>query len=207
MIYVCVECPKCGQENEVDETLKSFYCLKCGVKCDLEYESIYEPEEDAPKAPITSSGEEAEKRLKRAYLFMEDGDWAHAWSYCESVLDYDPENAEAYLAELLISLRLHSFEELKTCKVNCRDHSLYKKAMRFATDEQRLMIESAQQFQGRVAKYKRAKSYLESASNPGGSITTKQYLLREAIDLFDSLGSFEDSKELAAQCRQLIGSI
>ena len=35
--------------------------------------------------------------LKRAFMFLEDGDWKSAEEYCEKVLDIDPENAEAYL--------------------------------------------------------------------------------------------------------------
>lgn len=35
--------------------------------------------------------------LKRAFIFLEDGDWSSADEYCEKVLDLDPENAQAYL--------------------------------------------------------------------------------------------------------------
>ena len=206
MIYVCVECPKCGQENEVDETLKSFYCLKCGAKCDLEYESIYEPDDDAPKAPMTASDEEAGKRLKRATLFLEDEDWARAWAYCESVLDYDPENAEAYLTELLVTFRLHSANELKTCKRNYKDHPLFKKAYRFADEDYRLLLGEIQSYEKNLDKYERAVRLMQGAENaktPGA----RKGMLQKAANQFDSLGSFEDSRELAEKCRQLKESV
>ena len=31
--------------------------------------------------------------LRRAFMFLEDGNWDDADSYCEKVLDQDPENA------------------------------------------------------------------------------------------------------------------
>ena len=33
--------------------------------------------------------------LKRAFIFLEDGDWNSADEYCEKVLDLDPECAQA----------------------------------------------------------------------------------------------------------------
>ena len=35
--------------------------------------------------------------LKRAFMFLEDGDWDSANKYCEKVLDVDPENVQKNL--------------------------------------------------------------------------------------------------------------
>ena len=43
--------------------------------------------------------------LKRAFMFLEDGDWSSADEYCEKVLDIDPENARAYLGKLMAQFR------------------------------------------------------------------------------------------------------
>ena len=40
--------------------------------------------------------------LKRAFMFLEDGDFQSADEYCEKVLDNDPECAEAYLGKLMV---------------------------------------------------------------------------------------------------------
>ena len=95
----------------------------------------------APKATI---GKEAVVRpdntnvaplLKRAYLFLEDGDWKSADEYCEKVLDLDPENAVAYLGKLLSELRVKKQETLKD-QAEPFDHSNnYQKAVRFADEK------------------------------------------------------------------------
>ena len=35
--------------------------------------------------------------LRRAFLYLEDGEWGKADDYCEQVLDQEPENAMAYV--------------------------------------------------------------------------------------------------------------
>lgn len=202
MIYVCVECPECGQGNEVDETLTSFFCLKCGTKCDLEFEPYFVPGENAPTAPTTTTDDEAKRRLKRVNLFIEDGDWERAWSYCESILDYDPENAEAYLAELLVAMRLRSVEELRIAKADFRGHSLFQKALRFADEDLKKELVCLQPLDESRSRHRRAKTLMEGASH-AKTLAAQKRMLQQAANLFDSLGSFEDSKELADKCRRL----
>ena len=43
--------------------------------------------------------------LKRAFMFLEDGDFSRADEFCEQVLNLDPENAEAYLGKLMAEQR------------------------------------------------------------------------------------------------------
>ena len=50
------------------------------------------------KANVSS---EISPLLERAFMFLEDGKWDEADSYCEKVLDKDPKNAEAYLGKLM----------------------------------------------------------------------------------------------------------
>lgn len=51
--------------------------------------------------------------LKRAALFLEDGNWTNANEYCEKVLDINPECAEAYLYLLLSKLNINTVEEFE----------------------------------------------------------------------------------------------
>ena len=48
-----------------------------------------------------SGSANVEPLLKRASMFLEDGDWTSADEYCEKILDLDPENAQAYWVKLL----------------------------------------------------------------------------------------------------------
>ena len=60
-----------------------------------------------------SAGADIAPLLKRAFMFLEDGDWGSANAYCEKVLDMDPENALAYLGKLMAELRVKKQESLQ----------------------------------------------------------------------------------------------
>ncbi len=69
--------------------------------------------------------------LKRAFTFLEDGNWQEADAYCEKVLDIDPENAQAYLGKLMVELKAGWREALKDCKEPFDGSKNYQKAVRF----------------------------------------------------------------------------
>ena len=73
--------------------------------------------------------------LKRAFLFLEDGDWRSANAYCEKVLDADPENAHAYLAKLMVDLRVKQQEDIATSAKPFEENANYQKALRFGDAE------------------------------------------------------------------------
>ena len=73
--------------------------------------------------------------LKRAFLFLEDGEWDEADAYCEKVLDQEPENAEAYLGKLMAELHVRRQEELENCEKPFDDSNNYQKAVRFGGEK------------------------------------------------------------------------
>ena len=62
-----------------------------------------------------ASGANVAPLLERAFMFLEDGNWASANEYCEKVLDSDPKNATAYLGKLMAELKVKKQENLKDC--------------------------------------------------------------------------------------------
>ena len=81
--------------------------------------------------------------LKRAYLFLGDGDFANAKTYCEKALDIDAENSDAYLYELLVSLRSTKKENLAYSTLVFETLPEYKKAYAFGNEEQRRFLEES----------------------------------------------------------------
>ena len=71
--------------------------------------------------------------LKRASLFLEDGNWSEANKYCEKVLDIDPECAEAYLCKLMCEMHARTKEELSNAKPFGSSEN-YQKAIRFGRE-------------------------------------------------------------------------
>ena len=94
-----------------------------------------EPKTSVAKETVVSGGGVgAASLLKRAFMFLEDGDWSSADEYCEKVLDADPECAEAYLGKLMAELKVKKPEALKDCAEPFNSNSNYQKAERFAGD-------------------------------------------------------------------------
>ena len=83
---------------------------------------------------VSSGNTNTASLLKRAFLFLEDGDWNSADEYCEKVLDVDPECAEAYLYKLMVELKVKNLEALAGYNKPFDNSVNYQKVMRFASD-------------------------------------------------------------------------
>ncbi len=80
-------------------------------------------------------GKDLPPLLRRAFLFIEDGEWTKADEYLEKVLDEEPENANAYLGKLLVEQKLESVDALRSMLPQVKDSKNYEKLIRFADDK------------------------------------------------------------------------
>ncbi len=162
---------------------------------------------DAPKTTIVKetviSGGNANTAplLKRAFMFLEDGDWNSANEYCEKVLDIDPENASAYLGKLLSELRVRKQESLKE-QAEPFDHSNnYQKAVRFADEKLKATligyidhINTRNENARLDGIYTRAKNAMSTANTESA--------FKEAAHLFESIDKYQDAATLAQSCHE-----
>ena len=158
---------------------------------------------DAPKTAaketvVVSGGNAAvEPLLKRAFMFLEDGNWQEADTYCEKVLDQDPENARAYLGKLMAQLHIATKEKLPNCATELTQNDNYQKALRFADDALHTMLtEANEQICRRNAKavYDRAAEIAKNA--------TSMAEFQNAAKMFASIEQFEDAAEKREECQQ-----
>lgn len=84
-------------------------------------------------APAGETPQIANPLLKRAFMFLEDGNWESADEYCEKVLDQNPEDAYAYLGKLMAELKVGRKETLADCEQPFSDSSNYRKVLRFGS--------------------------------------------------------------------------
>lgn len=120
--------------------------------CEMEFlreiadkvESILRPESASvdPETIVTATAANKENLVKRAYLFIEDGEFETANSYFEKILDIDIEESRAYIGKLLCEFELTSEEQLASLPMPIDNDKNYIKAIRFASPEQKLMYES-----------------------------------------------------------------
>lgn len=97
---------------------------------------------DAPKARtvvketvVTGANASIAPLLKRAFMFLEDGNWQEADAYCEKVLDQDPECAEAYLGKLMAECKVKKQEDLADLAEPFDGSNHYQKAVRFGNEK------------------------------------------------------------------------
>ena len=139
------------------------------------------------------AGSDVAPLLRRVFLFIEDGDWSDANEYCEKVLDIYPECAEAYLAKLMIDLKIRKRELLGETYGNFESNSNYLKAIRFGDEAMRAELAAivekwAKYFE---EKYSSAKLLMEQNTLES---------LQKALSILKDMISYKDSNFLADQC-------
>ena len=107
-------------------------------------EAILKPEVNAivPDALVTATAANKENLVKRAYMFLEDGEFETADQYFDKILDIDIEDSRAYIGKLLAECKLRSEDEIATLPQTVTDDKNFKKAIRFATPEQKERYEA-----------------------------------------------------------------
>ena len=137
--------------------------------------------------------------LKRALLFIEDGEYSKADECLEKVLDNNPECAEAYTYKILIERKLHNPEDLSKLSSPLDDDRNYQKALRFASDEYKLVIEG---YNNKIISNLNEKNK-KSIYNTAISAKEKGNF-EEAITLFNRVIDYKDSKIYISMCENNI---
>ena len=162
-------------------------------------------EADTPKTTVVKetviSGGNANTAplLKRAFMFLEDGDWNSANEYCEKVLDIDPENASAYLGKLLSELRVRKQESLKDQAEPFDHNNNYQKAVRFADEKLKTALTGYIEHINTRNENARLDSIYTRAKNAMSAANTES-AYKEAAHLFESIDEYQDSAVLAQSC-------
>ncbi|MBR2319612.1 MAG: leucine-rich repeat protein [Clostridia bacterium] len=146
-----------------------------------------------------------ESYLKRAFMFLQDGDWKSADEYCEKVLDIDPECAEAYVGKLMAEFQVRKREDLKNQRQPFDGENLYQKAMRFGDNKLKAEL------QGYIASIKDSNlTHSYNVAMQTMRSATSEYEYEKAAGQFADLKDYKDSKakkkeclEKAEKCREL----
>ena len=154
---------------------------------------------------VQESGK-ADNLMKRVYLYLEDEDFEKASEYIDKVLDVDAEYAPAYVAQVLVAKKLTKEANLTILRASIDDDPTWKKALRFANEEQKQRYlgyakqisvnEAYDKEQRRLARERRVKQkqYHRALS----AMNQKDYPV--ALLIFKKFGDYEESKKLFQQC-------
>ena len=137
--------------------------------------------------------------LKRAFMFLEDGNWEEADAYCEKVLDQDPENAQAYLGKLMAELRVRRQEELQNCQQPFNSNNNYRKAVRFGGDRMSSVLNGYITHINERNENARLTGIYYIAVN-AMSAANSETEFKSIAETFRTIPGFKDADSLAGQC-------
>jgi tetratricopeptide (TPR) repeat protein len=140
--------------------------------------------------------------LERVSLFLEDGNFESADEYCDRILDLEPRNSQAYFSKLLVQLKLRSPEEIVLNHKPLDEYPDYQKAVRFANDSYKTILEDYnQKLKERLENERIESIYQEGLLKMQAALSEAEYL--KIASLFNDLGEYKDSCDKADACRTL----
>ncbi len=186
-MHVFLEAPVEGEEQELDGRVQLL--------------------RDDALQPIESLvGVETGALVRRAFIFLEDGEFARADQYLEQALTQDPENSRAYLGKLMVELGARTPEALADAPL-FEQSRLFQRALKYAGDEERASLNGYVEARDRrlerlreerqaelEGRYKRAQALSASART--------QEDLDELMKLMESLEGYKDVRELVEDAQR-----
>lgn len=139
--------------------------------------------------------------LRRAFLFLEDEDWDRADEYLETVLDKEPENAEAYLGKLMLEYNVPTREQLRDLAYPFDYSKNYNKIIRFGSEE---LVDEIQGYVNyideRNEQYHLSLLYDNAIESMRNAQSEKAY--KDAANQFKALSGFLDADYLSKECKK-----
>lgn len=149
------------------------------------------------EAAAPSSNSNTEPLLKRAFIFLEDGDFKSADEYCEKVLDINPECAEAYLGKLMAELNVKKRGKLRDCELPFDTYDNYKKIMRFGDEKLKAQLQKDIEFINERNECARKDDILKTVKE---KMSNRRY--KEALELLYEISGYKNADELIDFCNR-----
>ena len=135
--------------------------------------------------------------LKRAYFFLEYGEFENADEYAEKILDINLEFTEAYIIKLMVEYRIKYKSDFANIKTPIAESINYKKAMRIANAEEKALLEG---YNNAIIERNEAARKEEIYSR--GIELMKSYKYDEAVTSFESVLNYKDSVQKIEECKK-----
>ncbi len=159
---------------------------------------------DEPKAAVKETvviggNANVDPLLKRAFMFLEDGEWNKADDFCEQVLNQDPENARAYLGKLMAEMQIRCQEDLADCEQPFNDRSNFQKAVRFGDEKTVSVLNGYIAHINERNENNRLTGIYNRAAAAMNAADSKESF-KSAAEIFKTIPGFKDADDLAKQC-------
>ena len=161
-----------------------------------------EPQATVKETVVMGGGADVAPLLKRAFIFLEDGNFTGAEEYCERVLDQDPENAQAYLGKLMVEQKVRNQDALADCDKAFDTSDNYQKAVKYSDDALEASLKGyIDHINQRNEDARKDAIYTTAAAKMTGE-KIKSY--EAAIEEFRKIPNWKDSEAQITACQQKI---
>lgn len=157
----------------------------------------------------TTYSNEISNLLKRVAILLEDSDYVKADSILESVLNKNPECAEAYAYKILIDKQLKKLSDIENLNTQLNDDKNYQRAIRFANDSFKEELEGYNN-NILIRKKERESEKIYSEAIQKFELAKKESKIEmfiQAKNQFDSIYGFKDAQILSIECNEMINNI
>lgn len=138
------------------------------------------------------AGNVKDNLMKRLYMALEDSDFKEAEELTKRMLDYMPEDGEAYYYLLLASNESKSCAELLDRGCDWPENRYFKRAVQYGTEVRKKELAKLAEDCELESRYRQAKQKFQDGKK------------LEAIDIYRSLNGYRNCKELIHKCEQAL---
>lgn len=130
MNFTAAKCPICGADIQVDEERTNCFCSYCGSQIQVQ----------SAINNASIDGIASEKAIMtRAYQFLQISDFEKAGEYFSKALDLNPTNGNAFLGQLLSTLKC---TDSSKAEVYVKDYTQFKFAEQYGDEAVRAELKS-----------------------------------------------------------------
>jgi hypothetical protein len=151
---------------------------------------------------VNASSSDPRPLLKRAFLCLEDGDFAKADALLENVLNLDPENPFAYVGKLMVERQVKVEGDLAGQLKELSQDNNYRKALRFADEKYRKIL---QEYNERILDgiETERKELIYAKALQIKKESKSEYYFQTAAALFRQIPHYKNAEQLAVECEIL----
>ena len=155
---------------------------------------------------VNADGSNINALIERAYIFLEDEDFARADYYFEQILNNDPKNGKAYVGKLLAELKVRTESDLADLAMPFAYSENYQKACRFGGDELKAHLEEINRnIIDRNERDRLERIYNEATEIIHNAADEHDYL--RAVDVLKQIPEYRDAASLEKECMEKADTI
>lgn len=153
----------------------------------------------APSQPAAPQKADTSLLLKKAFKYLEGGNWQAASNCCDQILSETPDNAMAHLGKLLAELHCSGPKDLVQCSQPFAQSENYQNAVRYADQKLAASLQSANAQVQRKQQMAQIDTYYQSACRAMEAAATNEDF-RQAARMFTKLARYRDAQAKAKEC-------